>query len=87
LGQDRRQKSSRPVKSAQRCGASAKTDSNRRAWRRLTAPFSRIGLSGFALLVSSLLSGLATGPGFADLRAANTDRGELCLLELAFTWR
>lgn len=54
-------------------------------WRWLTAPFSPRGLSGFALLGFFLLSVLATGLGFADLRAANTDTGELSVLELAFT--
>lgn len=49
-------------------------------WRRLTAPFSLRGLSGFVLL-----SVLATGLGFADLRAAGTDTGELSILELAIT--
>ena len=54
-------------------------------WRWLTAPFSPRGLSGFALLGFFLLSVLATGLGFADLRAANTDNGSLSALELAFT--
>jgi hypothetical protein len=54
-------------------------------WRWLTAPFSPRGLSGFALLGFFLLSVLATGLGFADLRAANTDGGDLSALELAFT--
>ncbi len=54
-------------------------------WRWLTAPFSPRGLSGFALLGFFLLSVLATGLGFADLRAANTDSGELSALELGFT--
>jgi hypothetical protein len=44
-------------------------------WRWLTAPFSPQGLSGFALLGFFLLSVAATGLGFADLRAANTDAG------------
>lgn len=54
-------------------------------WRWLTAPFSPRGLSGFALLGFFLLSVLATGLGFADLRAANTDSGDLSGLELGFT--
>jgi hypothetical protein len=54
-------------------------------WRWLIAPFSPRGLSGFALLGFFLLSVLATGLGFADLRAANTDTGELSAFELAFT--
>ncbi len=49
-------------------------------WRWLAAPFSLRGLSGFVLL-----SMLATGLGFADLRAAGTDTGELSILELAIT--
>ncbi len=49
-------------------------------WRWLTAPFSLRGLSGFVLL-----SVLATGLGFPDLRAAGTDTGELSILELAIT--
>jgi hypothetical protein len=52
-------------------------------WRWLTAPFSLRGLSGFALWGFVLLSVLATGLGFADLRAAGTDTGELSILELA----
>jgi hypothetical protein len=54
-------------------------------WRWLTAPFSPRGLSGFALLGFFLLSVAATGLGFADLRAANTDAGELSGIELAIT--
>jgi hypothetical protein len=54
-------------------------------WRWLTAPFSPSGLSGFALLGFFLLSVAATGLGFADLRAANTDAGELSGIELAIT--
>lgn len=54
-------------------------------WRWLTAPFSPRGLSGFALLGFFLLSVLATGLGFADLRAANTDSGDLSAIELTFT--
>ena len=54
-------------------------------WRWLTAPFSPRGLSGFALLGFFLLSVLATGLGFADLRAANTDTGSLSAFELTFT--
>ena len=57
----------------------------RGAWRWLTAPFSLRGLSGFALWGFFLLSVLATGLGFADLRAAGTDHGELSGLELAVT--
>ena len=52
-------------------------------WRWLTAPFSLRGLSGFALWGFVLLSVLATGLGFADLRAAGTDTGELSILELS----
>jgi hypothetical protein len=54
-------------------------------WRWLTAPFSLRGLSGFAVWGFVLLSVLATGLGFADLRAAGTDTGELSILELAIT--
>jgi hypothetical protein len=54
-------------------------------WRWLTAPFSPRGLSGFALLGFFLLSVVATGLGFADLRAANTDAGRLSAAELAIT--
>ena len=54
-------------------------------WRWLTAPFSPRGLSGFALLGFFLLSVVATGLGFADLRAANTDAGQLSAAELAIT--
>lgn len=54
-------------------------------WRWLTAPFSPRGLAGFALLGFFLLSLAATGLGFADLRAANTDAGELGEFELALT--
>ncbi|HEY7797511.1 MAG TPA: hypothetical protein VIA80_02005 [Hyphomonadaceae bacterium] len=54
-------------------------------WRWLVAPFSPRGLSGFALLGFFLLSVAATGLGFADLRAANTDAGELSGIELAIT--
>jgi hypothetical protein len=54
-------------------------------WRWLTAPFSLRGLSGFALWGFFLLSVLATGLGFADLRAAGTDHGELSGIELAIT--
>jgi hypothetical protein len=57
----------------------------RARWRWLTAPFSPRGLSGFALLGFFLLSVIATGLGFADLRAANTDAGTLSTLELAIT--
>jgi hypothetical protein len=53
--------------------------------RWLTAPFSLRGLSGFALWGFFLLSVLATGLGFADLRAAGTDHGELSGVELAIT--
>jgi hypothetical protein len=54
-------------------------------WRWLVAPFSPRGLSGFALLGFFLLSVMATGLGFADLRAANTDSGDLSPPELVFT--
>lgn len=57
----------------------------RGAWRWLTAPFSVRGLSGFALWGFFLLSVLATGLGFADLRAAGTDTGELSAIELVVT--
>jgi hypothetical protein len=57
----------------------------RGAWRWLTAPFSLRGLSGFALWGFFLLSVLATGLGFADLRAAGTDHGELSGVELGIT--
>lgn len=54
-------------------------------WPWLTAPFSLRGLSVFALWGFVPLSVLATGLGFADLRAAGTDTGELSILELAIT--
>lgn len=54
-------------------------------WRWLTAPFSLHGLSGFALWGFFLLSVLATGLGFADLRAAGTETGDLSAPELAIT--
>lgn len=54
-------------------------------WRWLTAPFSLRGLTGFALWGFIFLSVLATGLGFADLRAAGTDGGDLSAIELAFT--
>lgn len=54
-------------------------------WRWLTAPFSLDSLSGFALWGFFLLSVLATGLGFADLRAAGTETGELSAIELAIT--
>lgn len=54
-------------------------------WRWLIAPFSLRGLTGFALWGFIFLSVLATGLGFADLRAAGTDGGELSAIELAFT--
>jgi hypothetical protein len=54
-------------------------------WRWLTAPFTPHGLAGFALLGFFLLSIAATGLGFADLRAANTDAGRLSPAELALT--
>jgi hypothetical protein len=43
------------------------------------------GLSGFALWGFFLLSVLATGLGFADLRAAGTETGELSAIELTIT--
>lgn len=43
------------------------------------------GLSGIALWGFFLLSVMATGLGFADLRAAGTETGELSALELAVT--
>ncbi|HVY90672.1 MAG TPA: hypothetical protein VG942_17530 [Hyphomonadaceae bacterium] len=49
------------------------------------APFSPRGLSGFAFYGFCLLSLMATALGFADLRAANTDAGQLSPLELALT--
>lgn len=54
-------------------------------WSWLLAPFSPRGLSGFALIGFFLLSLAATGLGFADLRAANTDAGGLSPVELALT--
>jgi len=59
-------------------------------WRWLTAPFSLHGqstniLAGFALWGFFLLSVLATGLGFADLRAAGTETGDLSAPELAIT--
>lgn len=65
--------------------AKAGRRTGRGAWRWLTAPFTLKGLSGFALWGFFLLSVLATGLGFADLRAAGTETGELSLLELAVT--
>jgi hypothetical protein len=43
------------------------------------------GLSGFALWGFFLLSVLATGLGFADLRAAGTETGDLSAVELSLT--
>ncbi len=57
----------------------------RGVWRWLTAPFSLSGLTGFALWGFILLSVMATGLGFADLRAAGTDNSELSAIELGFT--
>lgn len=59
-------------------------------WRWLTAPFSLRGqstniLAGFALWGFFLLSVLATGLGFADLRAAGTETGDLSAPELVIT--
>jgi hypothetical protein len=54
-------------------------------WRWLLAPFTPKGLAGFALIGFFLLSLAATGLGFADLRAANTDGGALSAVELAIT--
>jgi hypothetical protein len=54
-------------------------------WRWLRAPFSLRGLSGFALGGFVPLSVLATGLGFAGLRAAGTDTGERSILGLVVT--
>ncbi|MDZ4761647.1 MAG: hypothetical protein SGJ21_11285 [Alphaproteobacteria bacterium] len=54
-------------------------------WRWLTRAFEPRGLSGFALLGFFFLSVMATGLGFADLRAANTDAERLSGPELALT--
>lgn len=53
--------------------------------RWLLAPFSQRGLSGFALGGFFVLSVAATGMGFADLRAANTEAESLSVPELALT--
>lgn len=66
-------------------GRHAGRGGRRSVWRWLTAPFSLSGLTGFALWGFILLSVLATGLGFADLRAAGTDNAELSGIELAFT--
>jgi hypothetical protein len=58
---------------------------NPQRWRWLFAPFTPKGLAGFALIGFFLLSLIATGLGFADLRAANTDAGNLPPIELAVT--
>lgn len=66
-------------------GRHAGRGGRRSVWRWLIAPFSLSGLTGFALWGFILLSVLATGLGFADLRAAGTDDTELSGIELAFT--
>ncbi len=66
-------------------GQDVRGEAVRGRWRWLTAPFSPRGLSGFALIGFFLLSVTATGLGFADLRAANTDAGHLSAIELAIT--
>lgn len=66
-------------------GRGAGRGGRRGAWRWLTAPFGLSGLTGFALWGFILLSILATGLGFADLRAAGTDNAELSPVELGFT--
>lgn len=68
-----------------RLGALGRGGRSAGRWQWLTAPFSPRGLSGFALLGFFLLSVAATGLGFADLRAANTDAGHLSATELAIT--
>lgn len=75
----------RPWGSGARRVQTAGRRTGRSAWRWLTAPFSVRGLSGFALWGFFLLSVLATGLGFADLRAAGTETGELSAAELAIT--
>ena len=64
---------------------SVRTASRRGVWRFLLAPFSHRGLSGFALAGFFLLSVAATGMGFADLRAANTEAEQLSPLEIGLT--
>lgn len=66
-------------------GTAAGKVARRGLWRWLTAPFGLRGLTGFALWGFIFLSVLATGLGFADLRAAGTDNSELSALELGFT--
>ena len=66
-------------------GRGAGRGRRRGVWRWLTAPFGLSGLTGFALWGFILLSILATGLGFADLRAAGTDNAELSPVELGFT--
>jgi hypothetical protein len=63
----------------------AKGGGRRGFWRSFASAFAPRGLSGFALLGFFLLSLMATGLGFADLRAANTDAEQLSAPELAFT--
>jgi len=66
-------------------GKASGEGAKRGALRWLTAPFGLRGLTGFALWGFIFLSVLATGLGFADLRAAGADNNELSALELAFT--
>jgi hypothetical protein len=66
-------------------GTAAGKGARRGLWRWLTVPFGLRGLTGFALWGFIFLSVLATGLGFADLRAAGTDNSELSALELGFT--
>ncbi|MBI1338961.1 hypothetical protein GC169_01955 [bacterium] len=52
-------------------------------WRAISAPFTHRGLAGFALAGFFALSVAATGLGFADLRAANTESERLAPGEIA----
>lgn len=62
--------------------AAARPGAAAMVWRMLSAPFSQRGLSGIALAGFFLLSVAATGLGFADLRAANTEAERLAPVEI-----
>ncbi|MEM6625808.1 MAG: hypothetical protein AAF719_03820 [Pseudomonadota bacterium] len=53
-------------------------------WRRIRKSLAAYGLGGFALAGFFCVSVVATGLGFADLRAANTDAAHLSIIELGF---
>ncbi len=53
--------------------------------RRLAEPFGLKGLTGIAFWGFCILSAIATGLGFADLRAANTNAETLSLPEMVVT--